>query len=532
MSQPYTYEDSIRTHDVAMWRWLRSLLVDYGTWPNESPLQPPPGEQPLLVGLGLGGPQQGFAAVVDLLVAMDWIKPTDTSGTVDEVAAKMKSAVASRFDLEVLPLPIAIIERREPVPDQGVRGVPKRLRKVHYNVETEQWEIHPWPAPYRTTYDITFWCLKRYTDNYFREWVLGQLGTLGMQDQEMLLSVDHRDPFGEWKQQLRWLSFAEQSDLEGPDQRYIRTIMTVELRTWIMRNPTVSAHPVTSIEAPIFGVSDTTSPASRFSEDKAHTTPNLYHIPWEPAEFAGKWPKTGDAEVAWNELAYHKPKPAAGLDLVLGDDDDSVTIADAPVTEDNLGVGIFSTAFRYLAPDPDPLSFEGLQRNEAGDITSTYELLLPPTGSGPPKNVHIFTVVADQMYQPGFAGTPGGAPRLLTVMGPDVRQVLSLDKIGQTTTVDLGSSVRYEWHGLAPHPYLVVGLLQPGIVGDAMVTVEDDVSAPTYTKQEQIDSAVNVGFALLARPKEDSLALVVPDALLLSAVYAAKYTGPYNGHTV
>lgn len=499
MPTAFTYEDSLRAHDYAVVDWLRGCTVDYGTVAGVAR----PAEPILAV---MAAPHQAFAAVSDILVSKGWISGADDAA---------RRANAEGPDYAVLPLPFVSMERRDSSVSTLLAGVPKRERKICFNHVSNQWEIHPYPGEWITPYDITVWSLKRYSDNYVREWVMGQLGQLGKMDAEILLPVHHREPWGTMLQQFKLTGMADLSELEGEKQRYIRTQFTFDLRTWVMKKAITYAYPVLfpSAERSVDGTQDEIAAPPTVS-------PNLFLQPYHPDVFPQAWPKEGDATVALAD---------GGLDVVVADENDAIPLADvaAAPAPDN-GTAVVEVALDYRLPGALPVVLELTQKDMAGNVTVSHELLLSPSVLR--RKVHLFAVVAGSSWRTSVVGTAGGTPRTVELREIAIRQVLNLDRVGATATVDLGAAIRYTWSNLSTAPYLVIGVLRPAVGGTGMATVGDDATTPVTTRTASVDAAVNTGFALLTQPLTSTLRLDVPKTLNLVAVYAIRYGGYYHGH--
>lgn len=530
MAQPHSFEDTLRVHDAAFFNWLGGLRVDYGTVGTEDR-----SDFPIL--RVFAAPDRAFAAVVDLLVRMCWI---------DGATAADMRANADNF--AVLPLPVATIYRGDALPDPELRGSPKEFRKRWFNLTTREWERHPWPGHYRTPYTVSFWMTRRYTEAFIREWIMGQLGAQGLQENEVLIPVVHNDPWGTIRQALRFDDFADNSELEGEEPRWVRIDVTFALRTWFFRVIRPGADEVQRIGADtrVEATSGRVLPGDEIGDDALGAAPedvwseNLYLVPI-PNVFVGSvMVKTGDATVEPGILAPAGRQPRRDdLHIQVEVQADAVTVGEWPIVPDADGVAVYSYSFAYLASDP--VELETLQRDPIADaIVSADSFVLPRARRW--EKFHLFTVVRGEGGPVAVedrrtlilrvAGVPPAALQDVHLHALDVRHVVSQTKVAPTTTVTALGIVTRTWTGLAKRGYLVILVLTATSGGPNVATFTNDASVPTHTVQRSLDGSVHAGAAVLMQPDRDSLVLKVPTSVTVEAAYIQVFDGPFNGHTI
>lgn len=528
MAAPHTLGDTMRNHDKAVYDWLNGLLVDYnetaGTTRNAFPV--------LRI---MATPQQAFARVTDLLVHMGWL-PGAT-------AADMRATGDAKWD--ELPLPVITIERGEPTPAAELNSSATQKR-VYLNPVTGQWEEHRWPAQYSTQYRMTAWSLKRSTDAYIREWVYGALGGKGKATHEALLTVTHEAPWGETLQRWRFEGSQDLSNLEGDNPRWIRTEFLFTLRTLVFFPPVGNSYLTHGVgytgELITASYGDTTSAASQggMNLDSPSAVPslmssNLFFYPVTKNLIPTEWPRTGDAEVSAGEVAPGGIPPgpnAVSLRAVLPDENASVELLERLSAKDTNGRTIVSVSLLYQSAG-EPVDLEVAQRNgTTGVLTSAFDRSLPVVANRWDP-VHVFTLVRGDTFQVNLVGTTAGEGEV-TVADVDIRTVADHTRIApQATSTPSVGQTRHEWGSLDNAPYLAILVLAAGNpAGPSVVSVQDDLSAPTYTASQTIDPDVNVGLVFLVQPKNGQLGLTVPTALALDTVYLQRYPGPYNGSTI
>jgi hypothetical protein len=513
MSKPHTLENSLRIHDVAISNWLEGLHVDYGE----------------IAGVARNGfpilttyatPSRPFATIPDLLVSRGWIAGSD--------AATMKEN-AENFD--VLPLPICTLQRLEPTPDPELAGVPKMLRRSFFNQATGQWEQHQWPGHYRTEYTLTFWSLNKFTDNYIREWMYSEFGTVGANQAERFIPVIHDAPWGVQRAALKFVSSSDLSDLEGDKYRFIRTEFTVSLRTWIMRPAeAVDGYPINAISAAVYleGAGYRESDSTLLDTWDLVGAPgrysgNLFWFYFVPSVIPTAWPRTGDALVAQGSVG---PRGAGGgtLRIEVRDTDDSVELVERVVALDNMGVSIISVAFTFTATEPAEI--EVAQRNPTTSVlTSAYNQPVEKTAVW--KRRQFFTMVNTTIPSVSVAGS--GISSVVQMAEIDIRAIITQSMIYPTDKVDAGVNWHYQWTGLPSAPVLVSAKIN-STAGVTTVTLHDDITVPSVISSQNVDSTINVGFVFLSQAKGSTLKLIVPKSLALAWVSLQHYIGPYNGN--
>ena len=224
MSAPNTFENSLRLHDTAVYTWLRTLLVDYGT--VFGALR---NAVPIIVTQAT--PDRAFANLVDQLVAMEWM-----------TAVQATAWLESGRSMEQLPLPACTYTRSDPVNDTSMAGVAKFLHSATgvNDPNTGKPYRFQMPAHYKIEYVASFWCNKKFTEAALREWLYSQFGVFGCHPNERLLTVFHNPPFSPSHQSFRMEGFVDNSVLEGSDQRYQRFDVTFNLRAWFIKPPLAS----------------------------------------------------------------------------------------------------------------------------------------------------------------------------------------------------------------------------------------------------------------------------------------------------
>lgn len=534
MAKPFSFDDTMRIHDAAVYDFVGTLLVDYGNISGQLN-----NNFPIL--RVMASPQRSIAQVVDLLISLKWIEDADKDKLIEK----------ARDNFAVLPLPLVTIERGEPTPDPELAGVPKVFRRIFLNPDTGKWEFHQWPGHYKTDYTLTFWSVKQYTMAFLREWVYGQLGQIGAGEYETFLDVKHRQPWGIVKSSFKFTGSGNLSDLEGEESRYMRIEFSFTLRTWMTKEPSfLPALPS------IAGLGPTADFIERISldalgfdnnygidhEDEVpldirdaqarKETDNLFIFPFDSVDTPTKWPKTGNAEVAHGRVSLNGGnqfrRQHNALRIKVAKQSDKVEIAERLVIRDPRDIALAGISFDYLTDSRVELALT--QRDLADDsLSSVASLILPATGRIW-RPVHRFTVVNKDTFQAEIAGIGNQAPQTAHLDNIDIRLICSLAQVFPDSSVVGGSETVHTWIGLEKAPHLCILIITATVGGINTVTVEDDDSSPAHTLEQIADSAVNVGLVFLVQPVDDSVAARVPNTTTLASVYLQRYHGAYNGH--
>ena len=527
MASPASFENTVRLHDSAFYEWLGNLRVDYGASSDLHPDMPQADVYPTRDNFPIlrvfASPQRAFATVVDRLVHQGWVT-TDT-------AEAMRTS-ADRF--AVLPLPVATIERGDPVPDTITASVPKRFARAWFNPTTGNWEGHPWPAVYLTPYTVTFWSEKRYTEAFLREWILSQLGLLGAGDRELFLPITHADPWGVKLQSLTLDSFSDQSDLEGDNPRYIRFEASFQLRTLHMR-PLQDAdiHPPINLACvPVRMLLDTdgvtTDPFDRDPDLPAISvqSDNLFTRYYTRKEdVASKWPKSGDATVAWSPLVPDGRVLGDPLRAVVRSVTDRVGIVERTVNLDG-GFGIVSVALRYRATQEVSLAIHQRPGGDPPVWTRARTVRLPATSGW--TSVQVFAVVDAAFLSVVLEGR--AITSVVDFLDVDVRNVLggtAIDPTGSST--GFGGGTKFTWSGLTQGRSYLVMVLPSSASGSWSIRTQDDDTSPDFILSRTFSAADETGYVEILSPKSASIAVTLPVGFAASDVVLVPYGAGFRG---
>lgn len=515
MAAPYSLENTLRLHDEAIANWFAGLLVDYGTVSGTAR-----NEVPIL--RTFATPDRAWAALENVLVAQGWI-----AGATDE---ERRENVKREFD--TLPLPFLTIERVDPIPHPEGGGVPKRFRRQLWNGTTQQWEVHPWPGSYRTEYRATLWSAKKYTAAWLQEWVMSQLGLIGAAEAEVFIDVEHAEPWGTLKQALRMDGSNDLSELEGVQPRYQRHEISFTLNTLHFRQPTalVDFQDGVSTGAAFYGE---VLPRIEAIEDltgvdlaPATMSGNLYEPYYPPALISTRWPKAGGATVSNSTVTPDEVPDRGALKVGVTVAADQVDITNRPLGLDGDNHAIVSYAFQYLTDVPVDLDLQQHSgANMAAPTWTRVDLQRLPI-SEDWSRVHGFSLVTDNIFDLALIGT--GTLATLRIAKIQVKHVRSGTKVSPTSTTPVGFNNKHVWTGLQPGAYLIaVGFTSTPATGT--ITIEDDQLTPTYTNTDVIDTTKQRSSVFLVQPASASIALLVPLALSIAAVYLQRYDGGYAG---
>lgn len=504
MPNAYLLEDTIRTLDSAVYNWIGLFKVNYGTIAGVDRTNCP-------ILRTFASPHRAFAQVADLLVAQNWIAG-------DNPALQRARAT---IEWPVLPLPIATIERDDPIIDNSLANPAAVWRRAHADANGN-FISHQYPLHYLTQYRVTFWSEKRYTHAAFMEWILSQLGLRGSLQSEILLPIEHPEPWGVQYHQLRYIGSADLSDLEGNDARHIRSMLSFTLRSWAFRAPDPATSPVFATREDYHV--DTVDPEKghfeAFPDDGVWGTNNLFTLnDWTPAKVATTWSRTGFATVslvttATGEQAVHAE---------LTQPDDAVAISAFPTTPDSFGRTVWGLAAKFDATVPFTIQVTAPQPDGSERLLTQVSV---PAGV---TDFHKFFVADDTWvaFSIVFDAAAGG----VTMSNVDIRQVWEKARIPYSGVV-AGATLDFTWAGLEKRPYLVLGVLTADATGAGDVTLADDATTPEGTKTDAIDTAESIGFAMLTMPKESTIKLSAPSGFRFSVLHAQVFDGPWRGSSI
>ncbi len=505
MAAPYTLENTIRVLDSAFYNWLGLFKVNYGEIAGVERKNFP-------ILRVFASPHRAFAQVADLLVSQGWM------------AGDNPALQRARANVEwpVLPLPVASIERDDPILDNSLANAAAVWRRVQVNGNGD-YVSHQYPLHYLTQYRVTFWCDKRYTHAAFIEWMLAQLGLRGSGQSEILIPIEHPEPWGAQYHQLRYLGSADLSDLEGNDARHIRSMLSFTLRSWAFRTPDAPTPPVfaTQEQYHINSEADDTDPSryEAFPDDGQWGTNNLFTLDgWTPKLVETVWSTSGMAKVSLvpDEQAVHAD---------LTQDGDAVAIFCLPTIPDQFGRSVWGIAARFVATVPFKLQVTAPQPNGSERLLAEVDV---PAGT---TDMHRFFPVDDVWVSASMVFKDAAGS--VEVSNIDLRQLFDAPRIPYASSAVVGSDVTFVWSGLQKRPYLIVGRLDSVTsAGAGTVTVEDDSASPVGTKTTPVDTDSSSGFAVLTMPETDSLRLTVPSGFRFSVLHAQVFDGPWRGSSI
>ena len=524
MAAPASYEDTIRRHIAAFYTWLGALRVDYGgpaDFPDGFPFKasyPTRLNFPILRTMATR--ERSFATVVDLLVHHGWIDV----GTADQIRQKAG-------DFAVLPLPVVTYERGDPEIDQTAASVPKRFARSFFNQSTLKWESHQWPGTYWLPIRATFWCSKRYTEVFMMEWVMSQLGKIGMGDREVLIPVVHREPWNTQWQVLQLDGIADQSDLEGdPLSRAIRYEISFRLRMLHFRPDVVSSEPI-NVSATSFTIAQLGETTEVNPFDRAPDAPcvpglsdNLYTKYYSGEQIAANWPRSGAATVRAGDTSPEDVPVDSVIRGTVRAVTDRIGIANRPVRIDAAphDIAILSVALRYRSTAEVGLMLSQRPGNEA-PVTWTLArgVVLPATSAW--VDLQFLTLVDAPIFTLLWEGRAISAD--LSFADVSVRHLFSTSRVLPTGSgPGLFGTTKHSWNGLdRATSYLAVVLTASA--GQHVVRLEDDDVSPAHVVSRVFDADNEIGYVEVIQPKAGSVAVSLPPGLVPTAVFIQPFAG-------
>lgn len=546
----HSYEDTLRRHDTAFYNFFDALHVDYGNLGLgiednlDSPFAPiDRNDFPIL--RVFASPQRAVAEVMDLLVHTGWIAGADSEAQAANVQVLRGKASE---DFAVLPLPLITIVRGDPVPNAQDSGVPKVFRKQCFDEANGAYQTQPWPGAYEITYQVTVWNVKRYTGNFVREWVLGQLGKRGLNEMEVLIPVVHDDPWGTIQQALTVDAIADQSVLEGDaDARILRHQYTFTLKMWHFKRP----EPAAGVDPTLPGVSDGQIPAVQdfnlqevifqpdaplgtdidptdFGEDPALVQPNAvglnmfsFFIP-QDYNIPTLWPKTGvTAEVRRGSKSPLgiTPHPTLRIDVTALSDEVLISNRTIPLDADNLS--ILTMAFDYMGTDATEILTAHKAAGTGQTFANSQLQALPAQTLW--THGQFFALVNQPVFSVTARGT--GVAAKLDISQINLRHVRSpAAKTAPDSSVPGGGFTVHSFSGLSDRPHLAVVVFNVGAVAGTI-----DVNGEIFSVDPSVQT---VGFVGIFTPTSGTASITIPDAIPTTLVYVQPYGGPWDGTSV
>lgn len=502
----------MRRHDAALHEWLGGITVDYGTHTDLHELVTIGRDNRQILRV-FASPQRAIAQVVDLLVASGWV--AGDNPTLQAANAQTLRDYAEK-NFSVLPLPLISIQRNDPVPNLPDSGVPKVFRRQNFSQANQTWERHQWPGAYETTYTVTFWSIKRYTEVFFREWMYSQLGKIGVGEQECLIPVVHDEPWGTIRQRLVLESSSDLSDLEGESARYMRFEYTLRLRTWHFRQPlgtTSYVHDLALRECPI-GIGFDSVDAPYSNPGIAPVSLNMFSIYMGENLIQTQWPKAGNATVRKS----HKAKD--GLRFTVEAPTDEALISNRAVPLDINGRAVLSLAFNYQATAATEIV---IASRDPGVVPVTWipnrTFALPAQAA--PKKVQFFTVVEQPIFSTTIVGA--GSAAIAHLSDISLVHVRTVGRVNPNSSTPGGGGTIHSFVGLGDHAYLVVVSFAAGAAAGSI-----DVDGTLYP----VDPTESVGFAAIFTPAGGVASITVPSAVLTDDIYVQPFNGSWRGTDV
>lgn len=517
MSSVFSLEDTMRRHDTALYEWLGGITVDYGTNADLHELVTI-GRDNLPILRVFAAPDRAIASIVDLLVARGWIAG-------DSVPLQTANATTLRDyadkNFSVLPLPLITIQRNDPVANLPDSGVPKTFRRQNFSQAAQTWEQHQWPGAYETTYTVTFWSIKRYTEVFFREWLYSQMGKRGVGEQEVLVPVIHDDPWGTIRQRLVFEGSSDLSDLEGENARYMRFEYTLRLRTWHFRQPlgTVSyVHDLAVRECPV-GVGFDSVDAVAANPTIAAVSLNMFSIYMGDNVIPSRWPKSGDATVRRSHTSPNGP-PHDALRMTVETSGDEVLISNRAVPLDINNRAVLSLAFNYKATAVVRTLVASRDPSISPVVWITNRQFDLPAQTGWTK-AQFFTLVEQPIFSTTLQGT--GLEAIAHLADISLVHVRTLGRVNPSSSVPGGGGTIHSFTGLGTGAYLVVVVFAVGATSGSI-----DVGGTLYP----VNATTSVGLVALFTPTAGAISVTVPSAIPTDDIYVQPYNGSWRGTDV
>jgi hypothetical protein len=458
------------------------------------------------------------------------IQNTGMSGGVVAPSAQQMRTEAQN-DFTILPLPLVTWQRGDPQPSPTFASAVRESGR-YIDPVTGKWQLVPWPGHYLTTYTLTFWCYKQYTDDFMREWIMGQLGNVGAGNFETYIPVNHPAPWATMNQSLKFQGWQDQSVLEGRDVRYKRFQATFLLRTWVMKNmpPEIPNAEKASVD---FFVPATASADPYLAlvgtgvDTSTQYTGNLFSSAplLSPAQIPYRWPKSGNAGVDVGKIAPCRSpsvRPLNTLLFAVKDTTDTADIGEWSAWQDGNGLSIFSLSFDYSAI-ASPVNLVAGQRAPGTPTrTPVYSASLPSQRIWTP--IHQFILFNQPIASLFIAGA--GTLGKIWLANINVKHIFTSSNPFAPNGKNNTEAV---WTQLNNTTQYLCVVEVSSFDMDDVVSVDDDASSPTATRSQSLSVAGAVGVVLLSQPINGSLRVYWPETTVVSNIWVQPYNGGYNG---
>ena len=533
MAEAHSLEDTMRRHDAAVMNFLRDFRVDYGNLGLgiednvDSPFSPIDRNNIPVLAV-FASPQRAVAQTIKTLLHSGWIAGND-AGAQAATAAQLEDK--AREDFAVLPLPLVTVFRDDPLPNPRDASVPKIFRRQDFDPSALQWESHQWPGAYETRYSLTFWCVKRYTSTFFREWIQTQLGQVGRNNDETLIQVEHNEPWGVIEQRFISEGFTDASELEsGDNARIIRVEYPFRLVTWHFRKPVATVDFINNTVISIEEIAPGTDPADVGLPEPA-LSGNMFSFYIPDHLIPSQWPTAGDATVQRGlvpppqrnqvraEFATLYESLRVGVTAVT----DEVLVSNRVAALDGDGRAILTLNLKFQG-DEDVQLITAVKPPpaEAGTAFETVDSRTLPAATTWTET-QFFMLLDQAIFSTVVQGR--GTAADFYVGDIILKQVTPGTKVSATTVTPGGGDTDYLFTGLSGNYIAVIAFA--GGATSGTITVQGE----TYAIDTSLSHQIGLVAPLTADSSGEAL-LLVPDTLAQAEVYLQEYSGLWRGSEI
>lgn len=216
--------------------------------------------------------------------------------------------------------------------------------------------------------------------------------------------------------------------------------------------------------------------------------------------------------------------PQESLRISVTDPTDIVELPETFALKEADGYAIFATWLDYLTDAA--VDMVTTQRDYTGGTSVSTDIHVRTLSSNASwKKLMQFVVMDENTILTRIRGK--GSAAVVNLANMHIHRLIPTSKIWCFDTQSGGGQTYKIWEGLDNAPYLCVVILNSG---SGTFYLDDDKDAPTATREEPYDAAVNVGIVLLQQALNGSLKLRFPLATTLDNVWLLRYHGLYYGN--
>lgn len=210
----------LENYDLAVWEWLGTILVDYGTEFGKGYVSSPKDLSAHPLFRIFSSAERAFSDNRIGMKSQGFFNTNDFQ-KIDNVPADKVNSLA--------PFPCVRIQNK------GLSSYPERHNAAgvlrNFFSSGTQFLQRRWPVPYTLSYELEFYSRTRMSSNYLEQWVTNQFEKAGVGPYQRLLSVRVPSPYGTKDVPMTLDSIVDTSDLiaDTADERTVRFVVNLSV---------------------------------------------------------------------------------------------------------------------------------------------------------------------------------------------------------------------------------------------------------------------------------------------------------------